>query len=98
MPGLYPSNIICPNCERPSVYYIGQSNIYAAKCINCGRYIHKDEIRVEKKRQTNGDKIRSMSDEELSDYLEAVSEDAYNAERPLTSAEFMEWLKEEVGE
>ena len=31
-------------CEKSGyVYYIGESDLYAAKCINCGYYIRKDE-------------------------------------------------------
>lgn len=48
--------------------------------------------------QTNADRIRAMSDEEMADYLEAVSEDSYGGERPLKAYEFLDWLKQEASD
>ena len=68
------------------------------KCADkgCFGYDHRITECEDFKAETKADKIRAMTDEELADYLEAVSEDSYNAERPLTSAEFLEWLKQEA--
>ena len=43
--------------------------------------------------ETNADRIRSMSDEELADYLSAVSEESVRGRTPISSTEFEIWLK-----
>lgn len=77
------------------------------KCLDCKhRSFFPNEIcphcyhfsKYDPKTQTNADKIRAMSDEELADYLEAVSEDGYGGERPMQAEEFLIWLREEVSE
>lgn len=60
---------------------------------------------------TNGDKVRSMSDEELSEFLERVNDypcetccnNLYwcrrnNAPEPVCKRHFLDWLKEDVHE
>ena len=42
---------------------------------------------------TNGDRIREMTDEELADYLSAVSEESVRGGTPISSTEFEIWLK-----
>lgn len=67
-----PSNKICPRCGKGGyVNYIGQSNIYEAKCYNCGYYFTFGELDLyeEKKPVTNADRIRAMTDKELCAFL-----------------------------
>ena len=70
---LEPANIVCPKCGNPNYmrHLIG-ANVgeLDMKCINCNSYFNFDELYKKKiaevvKPQTNGDRIRSMSDEEL---------------------------------
>ena len=92
----YPSNMKCPNCGRPNVYYIWQSKQYVAKCYNCGQYITADEMRSEFAKattpQTNADRIRSMTDEELANILNFMFV-AYDFRNP---ADILEWLRQEA--
>lgn len=48
------------------------------------------------KPQTNADRIRSMTDEELAKQFATQSELDWNSERPLTEKAWLDWLKEEV--
>ena len=64
------------------------------------------EDKEERKPQTNADRIRAMSDEELAEYIDAVAEACYNAgsedlplsnSNPLSNAyNILEWLKQPV--
>ena len=96
----YPSNMRCPNCERPNVYYIWKSKQYVAKCCSCGRYITADEMRSEfakaTKPHTNADKIRSMTDEELAHILKMTAKGGIIGQR--SEEQWLAWLKQEVNE
>lgn len=47
------------------------------------------------KRQTNADRIRKMSDEELAEYLSKVQGDIFRGEMRLTP-QWIDWLQQEV--
>lgn len=70
----YPSNKICPRCGTGGyVWYLDNSE-YVAKCINCGHYFRREDFPMcvlddVRKPVTNADRIRAMSDQELSDWL-----------------------------
>lgn len=103
-----PSNKICPRCGKGGyINYIGQSNIYEAKCYNCGYYFAFGELDLyeEKKPVTNADRIRQMTDEELADYLirDVEAEAVRRSGRHLTAGEIdmavndcVSWLKSPV--
>ena len=97
----YPSNMKCPNCGRPNVYYIWQSKQYVAKCYNCGQYITADEMRSEFAKattpQTNADRIRSMTDEELAEFVWNV-ESSGKFYGPRGRKLWLDWLKQEASE
>lgn len=74
----YPSNKICPRCKTVGYVWYMDNSEFVAKCINCGHYFHKGDFPMcvldgETKRMTWGDKIRSMTDEELAEFLETVN-------------------------
>lgn len=50
---------------------------------------------AEEHKITNGDKIRSMSDEELADWLEDVTDDVFNGSR-WNKDGWIEWLQSEA--
>ncbi|MBR3238566.1 MAG: hypothetical protein IKF99_09030 [Oscillospiraceae bacterium] len=72
---LEPANIVCPACGSGNYmrHLIGKNVGYLdMKCINCNSYFNFDELYkrrigevLEQKPMTNGDRIRSMSDEDL---------------------------------
>lgn len=70
----YPSNKICPQCGTGGyVWYMDKSE-YVAKCTNCGHYFRKEDFPMcvldgVPKPKTNADRIRSMTDEELAEWL-----------------------------
>ena len=95
-----PSNKICPRCGKGGyVNYIGQSNIYEAKCYNCGYYFAFGELDLyeDKKPVTNADRIRAMSDEELADWVWGA-ETAGRAYGPRGKQAWLDWLKQEASE
>lgn len=95
-----PSNKICPRCGKGGyINYIGQSNIYEAKCYNCGYYFAFGELDLyeEKKPVTNADRIRQMTDVELADWVWGA-ETAGRAYGPRGKASWLRWLKQEVDE
>ena len=99
------SNKICPRCGKGGyINYIGQSNIYEAKCYNCGYYFTFGELDLyeEKKPVTNADRIRAMSDEELAEWLSDMH-DAVTCPNngaidcnPSCKRCWLDWLKQEV--
>ena len=71
---------ICPNCKQGNYlrYLIHNDGMmhppYEIKCINCNSYftiadIHGDGNATTPKPQTNADRIRAMSDEELARWI-----------------------------
>ena len=71
------------------------------KCINCNSYFNFDELykqkiaEVIKPKQTNADRIRRMTDEELAEFICYQIIDR-NIGIPLET--WFEWLKQEVTE
>ena len=100
---LEPVNIVCPNCGSGSYmrHLIGKNVGYLdMKCINCNSYFNSDELyklRVEEvwkpKPITNADLIRSMTNEELADYLRWHN-DLYSR----NGMDWLDWLRQEVEE
>lgn len=76
---LEPANIICPICGNGNYmrHLSGKGvGLLDMKCINCNSYFNFEELykhRIEEafktKTMTNADRIRSMSDEELAEFL-----------------------------
>lgn len=52
----------------------------------------------QKKPQTNADRIRTMSDEELAEWLTKITDDAQRDTRTKCDYQWGEWLKSEVKE
>ena len=68
---LYQSNAVCPKCHKAGyVYYLGNSK-YVAVCTNCNYYMTKEDFPLWKasKTKTNADRIRTMTDEELAEWI-----------------------------
>ena len=96
--GAYMSDSICERCELSrscDSAVIGKSR---ARMIGCSRY-------KQKKRITNGDRIRAMSDAELADWL--ALKGCFHCDARTMCIDFpigtcraaiMEWLKQEVDE
>ena len=84
---------ICKTCEYSTVCNAGRDSLNGSKVkiLGCSRYEKKPV-------KTNADRIRAMTDEELAEWLEEQSENAYNSERPLTALGWLDWLKQEVKE
>ena len=66
------------------------------------KQIYKVAERFEKhhkpKPQTNADHVRSMSDEELAEWLTKITDDAQSDARTKCDYQWAEWLKSEVKE
>ena len=69
---------------------MGMSNAYwsVQKCIEV----------IEEERKTNADRIRSMSDEELAEWLTSITDDAQSDAKTRCDYQWSEWLKEESGQ
>lgn len=97
---LEPANIICPKCGNGNYmrHLIGKNvGKLDMKCINCNSYFNFDELYRQKiaeivKPQTNADRIRSMTDEELADWLYHIDGDV------MLPQEWIKWLGEDSGE
>ena len=71
------SNIVCPTCGSPDhMHHLVGANVgyWDMKCFNCNSYFNFDELYKHRiaeviKPKTNADRIRSMTDEELAEYL-----------------------------
>ena len=50
------------------------------------------------KKQTNADRIRSMSDEELAEWLTSITDDAQSDAKSKCDYQWSEWLQSEVEE
>lgn len=78
---LEPANIICPICGNSNYmrHLSGKGvGLLDMKCINCNSYFNFEELykyRIEEafkpKTITNADRIRSMTDEELAEFITA---------------------------
>ena len=76
---LEPANIVCPKCGSPNYmrHLIGKGvGKLDMKCINCNSYFNFDELYKQKiaeylkpEPKTNADRIRTMTDEELADWV-----------------------------
>ena len=77
----------CDNCKHRETW------AYAVPCSNCYGASNWEEIK-----QTNADRIRAMSDEELAEFLGKTKAFGYNHAdmSEYFTAEFAEWLKKEV--
>ena len=60
----------CENCGSEHIHVITKEIGYS--CSKCGR----NTVRLNEMYQTNADRIRSMSDEELAEFIEQVSTDS----------------------
>jgi hypothetical protein len=56
----------------------------------------KEENSFNTKKQTNGDKIRSMSDEELAEHFSKLIKDTHEYEYCEDVKDWLKWLQEEV--
>lgn len=109
---LEPANIVCPACGSGNYmrHLIGKNVGHLdMKCINCNSYFNFDELYkrrigeiLEPKPITNADRIRSMSDEELSSWYFSeffkivpycTKEECYQ-EGPCEKC-LLDWLKQE---
>ena len=109
---LEPANIVCPKCGNGNYmrHLIGKGvGKLDMKCINCNSYFNFDELYKQKiaeivKPQTNADRIRSMTDEELAQYMGDVQTwggcPNYGARNCTENCAdcWLDWLKQEVGE
>lgn len=105
---MYVSNRRCPKCGKWGfVRYLDGSKYFTAKCTNCNHYIAKDELSLvaldkNSEPQTNSDRIRAMSDEELAEWLVMVGQRIIEInpmlERPALYADWLNWLKAPVEE
>ena len=74
---LEPANIVCPTCGNSNYmrHLIGKNVGHLdLKCINCNSYFNFDELynkrigEVLKRKPSNADRIRAMTDEELAEW------------------------------
>ena len=110
---LEPANIVCPTCGNGNYMHhlIGKNvGYWDMKCLNCNSYFNFDELYkrhigevLKPKPVTNGDKIRSMTDEELADWLGIYcnGQTAQEVGKPCVSGMgsceecWLDWLKQE---
>lgn len=103
---------VCPKCKHGGYlrYLIRNDGLthkpYEIKCINCNSYFAKEDIfgsgeETAPKPVTNADRIRSMTDEELAEFMIGVL--CYTKlpymevrEKALRDNELLDWLKEEA--
>ncbi len=99
----YPSNKVCPKCGTGGyVWYLDDSE-YIAKCTNCGHYFREQDFPMcvldkTQKPLTNADRIRSMSDEELADFLARHVLNLDGAMHDIAHNAWLGWLRHEVKE
>lgn len=101
------ANCICPKCKNGNYmrWLGGHSAEYDVKCINCNSYFTIEELQV---RQTNGDNLRTMTDEELARILAigchetrecpTICDPIYPYDEVVESCEkcWLDWLKKEA--
>lgn len=78
----------CLNCK-----FIKEED-FDDPCYMCEGFNHWEQ----KPKQTNADRIRAMSDEELAKELERIDDTACAFNRPRTYEGWLDWLKKEVDE
>ena len=66
---------------------------HEAPCIKCAQNASDNY-----KRMTNADRIRSMSDEELAEWLTSITDDAQSDAESKCDYQWSEWLQSEVEE
>ena len=83
--------MICISCKHYDAEHTTCQNIKA-------RYVGCDEcFKWEKKKSTNADRIRQMTDEELAEFITARQGVKYHNEHyEGTKLHWLDWLKEEV--
>lgn len=83
------SESICLQCENKRICKTGIHQPSANVTVNgCSRFEQKEK-------QTNADRIRAMSDEELADWVWGA-ETAGRAYGPRGKKAWLDWLKQEV--
>ena len=65
----------CGNCANGT--WLKGMDAVPEVCLEC-KYVHAEPSNWKEKVQTNADRIRAMSDEELSKILEVIAFDVYN--------------------
>lgn len=80
----------CENCGSEHIHVITKEIGYS--CLKCGR----NTVRLNEMHRTNADRIRSMSDEELAEFLINVETLGYNDSSVSGKLEMIEWLQSEV--
>lgn len=108
---LEPANIICPKCGSTNYmrHLIGKGvGKLDMKCINCNSYFNFDELYKQKiaevlnpKPQTNADRIRAMTDEELAKFLGNTEANfppncLNGVSVKLCETAWLDWLREEA--
>ena len=98
----YPSNKICPRCGTGGyVWYLDNSE-YVAKCTNCDHYFRREDFPMcvldeQPKPITNADRIRSMTDEELAEFMWAgcdnITQEACKRHAGCVDC-WLDWLRE----
>lgn len=77
-----------------------QSNKDSARCRECFTYTPLMQPYyqnwTQEKKQTNADRIRAMSDEELAKFLVDVETNGYHDQSVSGTLEMIDWLKSEV--
>lgn len=94
---LEPANIVCPKCGNPNYmrHLVGKGVGHLdMKCINCNSYFNFDELCGQKIEKTNGDVIRSLSDEELAAFISDKARTFGEEYEGYMSA--LDWLKQAV--
>ena len=103
----------CPNCgaKLQALVYTSHPPVHAYICPNCGfQHEEREDVTqvninlVDKKMQTNADRIRNMTDEELADFI-CKTQFAFIPKSlgniPISVYDGMsvlEWLKQEVSD
>lgn len=103
---LIPANIVCPACGNANYmrHLIGKDvGHFDLKCINCNSYFNFDELynrrigaALKPKPLTNADRIRTMSDEEMAEYLDGMCHDLWQMFVKDSKKMWLDWLKQEV--
>ena len=95
----YPSNKICPRCGKRGYVWYFENLEYVKKCTNCGHYFRRERFPMcvldeAPKPQTNADKIRNMTDEEMADEIFGLFAAFYEVE--WSKETLLNWLKQEA--
>ena len=96
----FPSNKSCPRCKGEMQYLVITTYPprYKARCLYCG---YEDGDTIQK--QTNADRIRAMSDEELAEFMSKSSgcgpewdKEYCNSKQRCGENCWLDWMREEV--